>query len=184
VSAHFHDVASAALPVAIVLLLLAAAARVAVWQRIGGSEERLARAYLEPLALWSLGAFAVHVVAIGAAGEAGVVSVGVPLVLGAVAALLHPAGEAVARQALEADDHPPAPARPPAAAAPARPAAAPRPAPAPTSAAPSPAPRTPAPAAPATPAAAPADDRAPGGALWADGDDDERSHPSGLWSRA
>ena len=123
-SALFHDVASAALPVAIVLLLLAAAARIAVGLSIGGTEERLARAYLEPLALWSLCAFAVHVVAIGAAGEAGVVSVGVPLVLGAVAALLHPAGEAVAREALEADEHAPATARRPAT------AAAPAPAPA------------------------------------------------------
>jgi hypothetical protein len=180
-SALFHDVASAALPVAIVLLLLAAAARIAVGQSIGGTEERLARAYLEPLALWSLGAFAVHVVAIGAAGEAGVVSVGVPLVLGAVAALLHPAGEAVAREALEADEHAPATARRPATGAPRPPAA---PASAPTSAAPAPTPSTPAPAAPATPAAAPAGDRAPGGALWADGDDDDRSHPAGLWSRA
>ncbi len=182
-SALFHDVASAALPVAIVLLLLAAAARIAVGQSVGGTEERLARAYLEPLALWSLGAFAVHVVAIGAAGEAGVVSVGVPLVLGAVAALLHPAGEAVAREALEADEHAPATARRPATAAP-RPRPPAAPASAPTSAAPAPTPSTPAPAAPATPAAAPAGDRAAGGALWADGDDDDRSHPAGLWSRA
>jgi hypothetical protein len=180
-SALFHDVAIAALPVAIVLLLLAAAARIAVGQSVGGTEERLARAYLEPLALWSVGAFAVHVVAIGAAGEAGVVSVGVPLVLGVVAALLHPAGEAVAREALEADEHAPATARRPATAAPRPPAAA---ASAPTSAAPAPTPSPPAPAAPATPAAAPAGDRAPGGALWADGDDDDRSHPAGLWSRA
>jgi len=163
VSTFFHAVASATLPVAIVLLLLAAAARVAVWQHIGGAEERLARAYLEPLALWCLGALAVHVVAVGAAGEAGVVSVGVPVILGVVAALLHPAGEAVARDALEADERPPAAAR-------ARTASAPAAAPAP---------------APAAPTAA-AGPRAPhpGGALWADGDDDDRSHPTGLWSRA
>ena len=110
-------------------------------------------------------------------------SVGVPLVLGAVAALLHPAGEAVAREALEADEHAPATARRPATAAP-RPRPPAAPASAPTSAAPAPTPSTPAPAAPATPAAAPAGDRAAGGALWADGDDDDRSHPAGLWSRA
>ena len=158
-STFFHDVASATVPVAIVLLLLAAAARVAVWQHIGGAEERLARAYLEPLALWCLGAFAVHVVAVGAAGEAGVVSVGVPVILGVVAALLHPAGEAAARDALEADERPPAAAR-------ARTAS------------------VPAPAESAAPSAA-AGPRAPDprGALWADGDDD-RSHPTGLWSRA
>jgi len=168
VSTFFHDVASATVPVAIVLLLLAAAARVAVWQHIGGAEERLARAYLEPLALWCLGALAVHVLAVGAAGEAGVVSVGVPVILGVVAALLHPAGEAVARDALEADERPPA-------TAPARAASAPVAAPAPA----------PAPAEPAAPTAA-AGPRAPhpGGALWADGDDDDRSHPTGLWSRA
>ena len=165
-STFFHDVASATVPVAIVLLLLAAAARVAVWQHIGGAEERLARAYLEPLALWCLGALAVHVLAVGAAGEAGVVSVGVPVILGVVAALLHPAGEAVARDALEADERPPAAAPAPAASAP---AAAP----------------APAPAEPAAPTAA-AGPRAPhpGGALWADGDDDDRSRPTGLWSRA
>ena len=165
-STFFHAVASATLPVAIVLLLLAAAARFAVWQHIGGAEERLARAYLEPLALWCLGALAVHVVAVGAAGEAGVVSVGVPVILGVVAALLHPAGEAVARDALEADERPPA-------TEPARAASAPAAAPAP------------APAEPAAPTAA-AGPRAPhpGGALWADGDDDDRSHPTGLWSRA
>jgi hypothetical protein len=166
VSTFFHDVASAALSVAIVLLLLAAAARVAVWQRIGGAEERLARAYLEPLALWCLGALAVHVLAVGAAGEAGVVSVGVPVILGVVAALLHPAGEAVARDALEADERQPA-------AAPARTASQPAPA------------AAPAPAEPAAPTAA-AGPRGPdpGGALWAGGDDDDRSHPTGLWSRA
>ena len=164
-STFFHDVASAALPVAIVLLLLAVAARAAVWQRIGGAEERFARTYLEPLALWCLGALAVHVLAVGAAGEAGVVSVGVPVVLGVVAALLHPAGAAVARDALEADERPPA-------AGPARPASVRVPA-------------APAPAEPAAPTAA-AGPRAPdpGGALWADGDDDDRPRSTGLWSRA
>jgi hypothetical protein len=180
-SALLHDVAGAALPVAIVLLLLAAAARVAVGQRIGGTEERLARAYLEPLALWCLGALAVHVVAVAAAGDAGLVSVGVPLILAAVAALLPPAGEAVARQAFSAGERPPATASTAAAPAPA-------PAPAPTAAAPdsaAPSPTGPAPAAPAaTSGAAPAEHPAPGGALWADGDDDDRSHPAGLWSRA
>jgi hypothetical protein len=136
-SGLFRDVATAALPVAIVLLLVATAARAAVWQRIGGNEERLAHAYLEPLALWCLGALAVHVVAVGAAGDAGVVSVGVPLILAGGAALL-------------------------------------------------PLSLAPAPSAPAAPTARPAPepDPAPGGALWADGDDDERSHPTGLWSRA
>jgi hypothetical protein len=68
VSAFFDHVAHAALPVAIVLVSLAAAARAWLW---GGFERSgLARTYLEPLARWALLGAATYALALVAAGEA------------------------------------------------------------------------------------------------------------------
>jgi hypothetical protein len=160
-TAFLHDVARAALPVAIGLLTCAAAARAVLWSGFDDAQaQRLARQYLAPLCTWCLVALATHVVALGAAGEASVLSLLFPLALGAAAAML--------RWAPERDTDA-------AAAAPARKAPAPAPAPAPT---PAPAP-APAPAAPRAAAPAP-----PTGRLWADPTEDEAATRTGLWSRA
>jgi len=192
-----HDVARAALPVAIGLLTCTAAAAAVLWSRFDDAQaQRLARQYLEPLSTWCLVALATHTLALGAAGEASVLSLVLPLALGAGAVLLRSVPGSAARSA------PAEPAKRHAAArsAPAEPAkrhaarsaaaepvkrhAAGRSVPAEpvkhrAAAPPPPAPRPPADAPPATtPAAHPA---AP---LWADPADDESTTRSGLWSRA
>lgn len=153
-TAFMHDVARAALPVAIGLLTCAAAAAAVLWTRFDDTQaQRLARQYLEPLSTWCLVALATHTLALGAAGEASVLSLVLPLALGAAAVLLRTAIESGTR---------------PAAAEPVKRRAA-TPAPAP--------PATHAP--PAAPAAA-----HPAAPLWADPADDESATRSGLWSRA
>ena len=153
-TAFMHDVARAALPVAIGLLACTAAAAAVLWSRFDDAHaQRLARQYLEPLSTWCLIALATHTFALGAAGEASVLSLVLPLALGAAAVLVRTAADSSPR---------PAPAEPVK-----RRAAAPAPPP----------PATHAP--PATPAAAHA--AAP---LWADPADDESATRSGLWSRA
>ena len=90
-SAFLHDVARASFPVAIVLLILTAFARGVLW--LPAEDDRVlrfARQYLEPLSTWCLIALATHTVALCAAGEAGVVAILVPAVLGACATLLRP----------------------------------------------------------------------------------------------
>jgi hypothetical protein len=89
VTGFMHDVARAALPVAAALLVLAAAARVALWADL--DDEKLvsvARQYLAPLSTWCLGAVGVYAVALGAAGEAGVVPLALAAGIGAAAMLL------------------------------------------------------------------------------------------------
>jgi hypothetical protein len=84
-----HDVARAALPVATALLVVAVAARVALWADL--DDERLthtAREYLAPLTTWCLGAVAVYAVALGGAGEAGVLSLALAGGIGAAAVVL------------------------------------------------------------------------------------------------
>jgi len=121
-SAFMHDVAAACLPVAIGLVSLAATARAVVWAQIDhGPAQRTARQYLEPLGTWCMVAVAAHTLALGAAGEAGVLSLALPLGLGVAAVLLRSTGEPSATRA----EARPA-ARPAAAGAP-----APAPAPAP-----------------------------------------------------
>jgi hypothetical protein len=105
-SAFLHHVAGAALPVAVGLLILAAAARAALWARI---TEPLAQAYLEPLATWCLITVGVDVLAVAAAGDAAVLSFAAPLGVGAAAAALRTAPE---RPAVEPAPQPPAPAAP------------------------------------------------------------------------
>jgi hypothetical protein len=125
-SAFMHDVARASLPVAIALLAFTAVARAALWAD-DPAFVRVGRQYLEPLSIWCLGAVGVQLFAVVAAGDAGVLSLLLPIAMGAAAALLRPSEEA-------------APA--PKAAAPRTPAAAP--------AAPAPSPSRPTPSPPAS----------------------------------
>ena len=99
-TAFLHDVARAALPVAIGLLTCAAAAAAVLWSRFDDAQaQRLARQYLEPLSTWCLVALATHTLALGAAGEASVLSLVLPLALGAAAVLLRTATESGPRPA-------------------------------------------------------------------------------------
>jgi len=120
------DVARASLPVAILLLVLAGSARAALWAQIDEPRAvRLARRYLEPLSTWCLVAVATNLFAVSAAGKAGVLSLGLPLALGAAALMLRPTGEEERPAAVK-----PEPRRPARAAAPAAPVAPVPPAPA------------------------------------------------------
>jgi hypothetical protein len=123
-SAFMHDVARASLPVAIALLAFTAVARAALWAD-DPAVTRVGRQYLEPLSTWCLGAVAVQLFAVVAAGDAGVLSLLLPIAMGAAAVLLRPSEEAPA----------PAAARPPRKreAAPDPPTPAPAPSPAPAS---------------------------------------------------
>ncbi len=88
------DVARASLPVAILLLVLTGTARAALWAQLDDPRAmRLARQYLEPLSTWCLVAVATNLFAVSAAGKAGVLSLGLPLALGAAALMLRPTGE-------------------------------------------------------------------------------------------
>jgi hypothetical protein len=119
----FGHVAGAALPVAIGLLILAAAARAALWAPIDDARvQRLAAQYLEPLSTWCLIAAVTYAIGTGGAGTVDVLSLTVTLLLIALAVLLRPSEPTV-----EAPPAPPAPAidRPaPAAERPAPPAPA------------------------------------------------------------
>jgi hypothetical protein len=101
-SAFMHDVARASLPVAIALLAFAVVARAALWAD-DPALVRVGRQYLEPLSVWCLGAVGVQLFAVVAAGDAGVLSLLLPIAMGAAAALLRPSEEAA----------PPAPAAAP-----------------------------------------------------------------------
>jgi hypothetical protein len=92
-SAFFADVASAALPVAIALLVAAAAACGVLWIEVDNARaRRLARLYLEPLGTWCLIALATYVVAHIAAGG-GLLILFLPLGLAILAVLLRSADE-------------------------------------------------------------------------------------------
>jgi peptidoglycan/LPS O-acetylase OafA/YrhL len=86
-SEFFGHVADAALPVAIGLLVLTAAARGVLWAQLEGDERRYAQQYLEPLAIWCLIASGTYAFAICASGEAGVLPLGAAIAM-AVAAIL------------------------------------------------------------------------------------------------
>jgi hypothetical protein len=130
-SAFMHDVARASLPVAIALLAFTGVARAALWAD-DPAFVRLGRQYLEPLSTWCLGAVAVQLFAAVAAGDAGVLSLLLPIAIGAAAVLLRPSEEAPAKA--------PAPT-----AAPRKPAAAPVPPSPPSAPASKPVPSAPAP---------------------------------------
>jgi hypothetical protein len=155
-TAFMHDLAGASLPVAIALLALAASARAVLWAQIDHAPaRRIAAQYLEPLSTWGLVAVGVHTLAVGAAGDAGVGSLALALVLGVAAVVLRSAGERGERVA----------------ARPERRAAARAPEPAPAAAA----------TAPAAATSAPAPES--GASLWAEPVDDETTRRAGLWSR-
>jgi hypothetical protein len=85
-TAAAHHVAGAALPVAIGLLALAAAARLALWAPADDPRLRaLAREHVAPLSTWYLIATGVYTVALGATGDASVLAFAVPLAIGAAA---------------------------------------------------------------------------------------------------
>jgi hypothetical protein len=94
-SAFMHDVARASLPVAIALLAFTAVARAALWAD-DPAFVRVGRQYLEPLSVWCLGAVGVQLFAVVAAGDAGALSLLLPIAMGAAAALLRPSEEAAA----------------------------------------------------------------------------------------
>ena len=91
-SAFMHDVARASLPVAIALLAFTAVARAALWAD-DPAVVRVGRRYLEPLSIWCLGAVGVQLFAVVAAGDAGALSLLLPIAMGAAAALLRPSEE-------------------------------------------------------------------------------------------
>jgi len=127
-SAFMHDVARASLPVAIALLAFTAVARAALWAD-DAAVVRLGRQYLEPLSIWCVGAVGVQLFALVAAGDAGALSLLLPIAMGAAAALLRPSEEDVpAPAAGPRKAAPPAPATPPSAPVPSPPAPSPAPA--------------------------------------------------------
>jgi hypothetical protein len=153
-SAFMHDVARASLPVAIALLAFTAVARAALWAD-DAAVVRVGRLYLEPLSIWCLGAVGVQLFAVVAAGDAGALSLLLPIAMGAAAALLRPSEEAPEKAGAPAA----ARRKPPAAPAP---AAAPR----------------------KREAAAPAPSRSPAPtSLWVKRADDEPAREGSLWSR-
>jgi len=88
VSTFLADVADAAAPVAVGLLIGAAAARIAR-ERLDHARARdVASRYLEPLTTWCLIAIAVHATALIAAGDAGILSLSLVLIAGGLAVLL------------------------------------------------------------------------------------------------
>ena len=106
-SAFMHDVARASLPVAIALLIFAACARALLWASIDDARtQRVAGQYLEPLGTWSLVAVATQLFALGAAGEAGVLSVAFALALGTAAVLLRATGDVDRPSAVESEEQP------------------------------------------------------------------------------
>jgi hypothetical protein len=87
-SEFFGHVADAALPVAIGLLVLTAAARGGLWAQLEGDERRLAQQYLEPLATWCLIASGTYAFAICAAGDAAVLPLAAAIALAGAAIVL------------------------------------------------------------------------------------------------
>jgi hypothetical protein len=86
-SGFFSTVANAALPVAVGLLVLAVVARgVLLTQPDDARAIRLADLYVEPLAVWSLAALTLQVLALVAAGRAGALALSLPIALALVAA--------------------------------------------------------------------------------------------------
>ena len=90
----FGYVASAVLPVAVVLLILGATARGVLWAQIDDPRwQRLARTYLEPLSTWSVVGFIVYALTLTAAGKAAAGPLAIALVLAVAAAVLRVEGD-------------------------------------------------------------------------------------------
>jgi hypothetical protein len=110
----FLDIAHASLPVAIALLILAAAACGAQWAQLDHARaQRLALLYLEPLSTWCLAAVVTYAVALVAAGHTGVLSLVFPVCVGVAALMLRATSEP------DEDDEPALEKEPPASAPPA-----------------------------------------------------------------
>jgi hypothetical protein len=96
-TSFFDHVATASLPVAVGLLILAAAARAAMWAQVDDERvRRVAARYLEPLATWSVIAALVHAVGLGGSAELsfGGLAIGLAIAFGGV--LLRPSAEQAA----------------------------------------------------------------------------------------
>jgi hypothetical protein len=121
VTSTLDHVASAALPVAIGLLVLAAASRMIRWTGFGDAQaQQTARRYLEPLSVWCLVALAVRVLARGAAGGSWIGRFVVAVALGAVALGLWLAGDRTRAPGSAEDAGTPVEQTPPRAGTPAR----------------------------------------------------------------
>lgn len=89
-----HHVTRAALPVAILLLSFAFAARAVLWAQLDhAAATRIARQYLEPLSTWCLIATGVYTLALGLRGDAELVAFVLPVVIAVAAVALRPTGE-------------------------------------------------------------------------------------------
>lgn len=108
-TSFFDHVATASLPVAIGLLVLAAVARAALWAQLDDARvQRLAAQYLEPLATWSVIAALVNAVALGGSGELGFGGLALALAIAFAAMMLRPGTDA----AVAAPQPEPEPAEP------------------------------------------------------------------------
>jgi hypothetical protein len=108
-------VAGAALPVAFALLIAAATARAALWAPLDDERaRRIAQQYLDPLTTWCLVAVAAYAVGSFATGDAGLVPLGLTLLLGAAAVLLRPTEEHTPQPAPAEPEQPAAAPAPPA----------------------------------------------------------------------
>jgi hypothetical protein len=86
---YLDDLARATLPVAAVLVILAAAARAVLWARLDDERaQRLARRSAEPLAIWGLAAITVHALALALSATADALSLILLLLVALPAALL------------------------------------------------------------------------------------------------
>lgn len=107
------DVAAAALPVAIVLVFLAAGARAALAALDDERGRRIAREYLGPLCTWSLVATLTYGVGLGVAAKASLPALAVLLVLAAAGVLLRPSDEPEKVEAPAVAEHEEAAVAPP-----------------------------------------------------------------------
>ena len=86
---YLDDLARATLPLATVLVILAAAARAVLWARLDDERaQRLARRYGEPLAIWGLAAITVHALALALSATADALSLILLLLVAIPAAVL------------------------------------------------------------------------------------------------
>jgi hypothetical protein len=110
-----HHVTRAALPVAVLLLSFALAARALLWAELDHAPaRRIARQYLEPMSTWCLIATGVYTLALALRNDAELIAFVVPVAITAGAVLLRPASERAADEQAEREPVAPAPPPPPA----------------------------------------------------------------------
>src|SRR4051812_34839077 len=88
------EIAHAALPVIVALLILTVAARAVLFTKVDDDLTRFAREHLEALSSWCLIGLVVYGLALAAAGELGVVSFLIAVAMGVVAVLARSLPEA------------------------------------------------------------------------------------------